>query len=218
MGLLLLMMTFGGLGLAFLLFVISLIRKKTWLTNFVLGGVVIWFAFYGIFLVGTSLLSEEKTLTLNEPKNYCGFYLDCHMHTAVSGVRKTKTIGDKTAKGEFYIVKVKVFSDAKGAKLGLHSVYAKILDANGNEFERDAKAEEKLGKQMPFDKRITPEESFEKEIVFDLPNDAENPRLDIQEGSGIERAFEAVLIGDEDSIWHKRKYFELRTEKQIAGN
>ena len=107
MGVLLMLMTICGLIVAAVLFVIALYTGKAWLAKFVFGGVAVWFGFYFAMPIGVSLFSKEKTLALNEPKEFCGFYLDCHMHTAVNGVRTAKTIGSKTAKGEFHIVTVK---------------------------------------------------------------------------------------------------------------
>ncbi len=104
MGLLMMMATIGGLGLAFVLLIISLWTKNFWLTKFVLGAVAIWLVIYAVALIGVSLLSKEKILGLNEPKAFCGFYIDCHMHTAVTDVRKTKTIGNRT---ELFIRRMK---------------------------------------------------------------------------------------------------------------
>lgn len=217
MGVLLMLMSIGGLIAAGVLLVVSFLTNKAWLRNFVLGGVAVWFVFYAVMLVSASLKSNERTLALNEPKEFCGFYLDCHMHTAVSGVRKTKTIGDKTANGEFYVVKVKVFSNAKRATLGLVTVDAHVVDVNRRVYDRDMQAEAELGDQPPFDQQILPVESFEKEIVFDLPADAQYPRLDIKTGYLPERVIETFLIGDEDSIFHKRSYFKLEEQNQVAG-
>jgi hypothetical protein len=217
MGVLLLLMTIGGLFVAAILMIVAFWRKIYWLKTFVLGGVVVWFSFYAVIFFASSIFSEEKTLSLNEPKEFCGFYFDCHLHTTVTDVRRTKTIGDKTANGEFYIVKVKVFSDAKRATLGLLMVDAKVSDEQKREFTRDLQAETNLGKQPSFEKRIAPTENFEKEIVFDLPTDAKNPRLDIREGYGIDHAIEAILVGDEDSLLHKRNYFKLEQQSQTAG-
>ena len=197
------LMTIGGLIVAMVLLTGALFTKKTWLTKFTLGGVAVWFVFYVVMLFGFSFASAEKTLAMNEPKEYCGFYLDCHMHTSVKGVRTTKTIGGKTANGEFQIFKVEVFSDAVKATLGLITVDAHVVDASNREYSRDTEAEAQLPPQPDFEKQIGPEESFEKEIVFDLPVDVKEPRLDLREGYGIDRAIEAVLIGDEDSIFHK---------------
>ncbi len=215
MGVLLIAMTIGGLFLAAFLLVIALITRKAWLRNFVLGGVAIWFIFYVVMLIGASLFSTEKTLALNEPKAFCGFYLDCHLHTAVTGVRTTTTLGDRTAKGMFHVVKVEVFSDAVQAKLGLTTLDANVVDGRSAHYHRDLEAEAKLPPQPEFEKLIGPKERFEKEIVFDLPADIRNPRLDLREGFGIDHVIETVLVGDEDSILHKRNYFKL-TEQNVA--
>jgi len=217
MGAILLLMTIGGSIIAAILLAISIVKSKSWLRNFVFGGVAVWYGFYLIVFALSSVFSEEKTLALNEPKAFCGFYLDCHMQTAVADVRKTKTLGDRQANGEFYIVKVKVFSDAKRATLNLIDTQAKVVEDQRREYTRDAEAEKILGAQPAFEKPIAPDESFTKEIVFDLPADAQNPRLDLSEGYGVDRYIEAVLIGDEDSLWHKRQFFGLAEQSQVAG-
>jgi len=213
MGMLLILVTIGGLISAFILLVISLWTNKIWLRNFVVGGVAVWFIFYIAMLFGFSLLSEEKTLGFDEPKEFCGFYFDCHLHTAVSDVRKTRTIGDKTANGEFYIVKVKVSSDAKRAELGLHAPKFEVVDEQGRRYER---LENLSLPEDAFERKVPANGSFEDEIVFDLPMNAKNPRLDISEGTGIDKVIESILIGDEDSILHKRNYFKLDADR-IAG-
>jgi hypothetical protein len=113
-------------------------------------------------------------------------------------------------------VTVKVFSDAKQATLGLLSVDAHVVDAAQQTYPRDTMAESQLEPQPDFDRKISPVESFEKEIVFDLPANIENPRLDIREGYGIDHAIEAVLVDDEDSVFHRRNYFSLQAAQQTA--
>jgi hypothetical protein len=212
MGLLMMLATICGTVLVFILLIFAVWQKMNWLRNFVLGATAIWFAVYIVALLSVSLMSEERVLGLNQPKEFCGFYIDCHLHAAVTNVRKTKTLDDKTANGEFYVVTVKVSSDARRARLGLLTVDAKVFDDENCEFERDLEAESELEEQPPFERQISPTETFEKEIVFDLPTDVMNPRLDIREGYGIDHLIEAFLIGDEDSILHKRNYFNLETQ------
>jgi hypothetical protein len=215
MGILLMLMTIGGTLAALALLGISLTFKMAWLRNFVLGGITIWFVFYLIALFGASFLSKEKTLALNEPKEYCGFYFDCHMHTAVTDVQKARSIGDQTAKGEFYIVSVKVFSNAKREPLRLVDTKAAVI-AQDQKFERSLIAETALGAQPEFETQIAPAGWFIKKIVFDLPADVKEPRLDIGDGYGIDTALEAVLVDDEDSILHKRKYFDISAAGSMA--
>lgn len=209
MGVILMLMTIGGLIAAAVLLSIARISKKIWLKHFVCGGLTTWIAAYVFLFFCGSLFSVEKTLALNDSKEFCGFYFDCHLHATVSEVKKRKTLGDRTASGEFYVVKLKVFSDAKRATLNLTDLNARVVDEQNREFTREAQAEAQLGDQTPFERPISPIDSFEREIVFDLPPDAKNPRLDISEGYGIDRAIESVLIGDEDSLFHKRVFFNL---------
>lgn len=213
MGAILMAMTIGGVITAAFLLAISFWTKKAWLRNFVFGGVTIWFVSYTILLFTASFWSEEKTLNLNEPKEFCGFYLDCHMHASVTGVRRTKIIADRAANGEFYVVKVKVFSDAKRAEIGLLNPQFYVVDADGNRYRRVEADENPV---PAFDRKVPAGGSFEKEVVFDLPADVKNPRLDVAEGIGIDKAIEFVLIGDEDSVGHKRKYFMLDAQKETA--
>jgi hypothetical protein len=206
---LLMLMSIGGVLGAVVIAIIASITKKSWLLKFTLAAVAVWFSFYAVMLVGFSANSVEKDLGLNEAKSFCGFYFDCHMHTAVTAVRTAKRLGGREATGQFYIVTVKVFSDARRARLGLLTVDAHVVDGRGTVYVRDDMAEKELQPQPAFDQKVGPGESFEKEIVFDMPADAADPRLDITEGYGIDHLIEAVLIDDEDSILHKRTYFSL---------
>ena len=214
MGAILLIMTIGGLIVAAILLATSFWMKLAWLRTFVLGGVTVWFVFYAIIFLISSIYSEERTLSLNEPKEFCGFYIDCHLHTSVSDVTKTKNFGGKTASGEFYIVKIKVLSDAKQEPLGLITPNFEIIDADGNNFKRDTSLEKP---EPHWEQKIPAGGIFEKEIIFDLPIQIKNPRLDIREGYGIDHVIEAILVGDEDSFLHKRKYFKLEEQQQTAS-
>jgi hypothetical protein len=214
------LMTIGGVLFAIILMAIALIGKRTWLLKFTLSAVPVWFTFYAVMLIGFSLASQEKDLALNQPKPYCGFYLDCHMHTMVTGVRTTKTIGDQTANGIFYVADVKVFSDARNPniKLRLITPDAVVVDANGTKYSRNEQAESRLpSAAVDLGGDIHSRDTIEKEIVFDLPQGVPNPRLDIRDGYGIDHAIEAVLVDDEDSFLHKRNYFKLREQTETAG-
>jgi len=129
-------------------------------------------------------------------------------------VRTAKQIGDKTAQGVFYIVKVKIFSDAKRAAIGLHDPQLEVVDEQRRVFEPIA---DSTVSGNPFERKVPAGGSFEGEIVFDLPADIKNPRLDVAEGIGIDKVIESVLIGDEDSILHKRNCFKLEEQSQNSG-
>jgi hypothetical protein len=48
--------------------------------------------------------------------------------------------------------------------------------------------------------------------VFDLPSDIRNPSLLITEGPWMGRLIELFLIGDEDSLFHKKTRFRLEPQ------
>ena len=213
MSVLMMFSTIAGLFVAAILLIVAFWKGVDWLKKFVLGAAAIWFVFYAAMLFGFSLLSEEKTCGIDEPKKFCGFYLDCHLHSSVSGVKKTKTFGNALASGEFYVVKVKISSNAKRAVLNLTSPQFYVTDAAGKSYHP---VENPAVPRPPFDDKLKAGGSFEREIVFDLPLDIENPRLDIREGSVIERVIEKVLIGDEDSLFHQRIRFSLEQQPMRA--
>lgn len=220
MGLLMLLLTVGGLIAAAFLLIIASVGQKAWLAKFTLGAVAVWFAFYAVMLVGFSLTSTEQVLGQGEAKEYCGFYLDCHMHMVVTGVRTAKQIGDRTTKGEFQIVNVKVFSDAKNPAIDFRLLEpkARIVLPGGEKLERDLDAEKLLPRAgISLGSDIRGRETIEKEIVFDVPPSASDAKLLITEGYGIDKVIERFLIGDEDSLFHAQTFFKLQEQTNTAG-
>jgi hypothetical protein len=222
MGVLLLLMTIGGLFVAIILLITASLTRKAWLAKFTLGGVAVWLVFYAAMLLGVSLTSKEKVVVVGDTdgKAFCGFYLDCHLHTAVTGVRTAKTIGNATANGTFYIANVRVFSDARNPEINLHLIQpkARVVQTDGKKVERDLAAEALLPTaNVRLDANIDNKQSIEKEIVFDVPATATDVKLLITEGYGIDKNIEHVLVGDEDSLFHAQTFFDLREQTQTAG-
>ena len=220
MGVLLMLMTIGGLVVAAILLAFSLMTKKAWLTKFTIGGVAVWYAFYTVMLLGFSFVSTEKTLAMNEPKAFCGFYLDCHVHAVVTGVRTAKTIGDQTAKGKFYVVTLKVFSDAKNPNIAFRLLEpkARIVLPAGEKLERDTKAEGLLPTStVDLGRDIKGGQTIEKEIVFDVAEPLKGIKLLVTEGYGIDKTIEHVLIDDEDSLFHAQTFFDIAEKSEKAG-
>ena len=220
MGVILMLMTIGGLIVAGILLITSLITRKAWLTKFTVGCVAVWFVFYAVMLLGFSSASKGRVLAVGEAKEYCGFYLDCHMHSEVTSVRTAKAIGDRTARGSFYIVGVRIFSNARNPNITFRLVNpnAKVMVTDDSVIDRDLEAEALLpSAAIDLGGDIKGHQTIEKEIVFDIPDDLKNPKLDITEGYGIDNTIEAVLIDDEDSIGHGRTYFSLQPQVDTAS-
>ncbi|MEO6391594.1 MAG: hypothetical protein ABIP75_07055 [Pyrinomonadaceae bacterium] len=210
----LMLLTIVGVLGAMPLIVIASLTKRRFLLKFVAVSAGLWLLAYFGLLLFSSLNSKEKILTVNEPKELCGFYLDCHLHVAVAGVSRSKTIsgtgGIRSAAGTFYVVSVKVFNDAKRATIGLLDPRAIVVDQRGRQFVRSEAAEQALGDSSPpLNKMLGPDESLTKPVVFDLPDDVVQPMLQVNEGYQIDRWLELFLIGDENSLLHQKVKFRL---------
>jgi hypothetical protein len=213
LGILMIIGTFGLVALGAVAFVYSRLSGKSLARNLVLGIGAAWIAIYIVSLTATSLASQERLLGLNEDKQFCGFYIDCHMQIAVSRVDTTSRLAHVKARGVFYVVRLRVSSTAVRAQLSLVDPHVVIRDANGRQYERQALLEENVASQgAPYRSlttQIGPEESFLTTVVFELPADAPSPRLLVTEGIWADKLIELFLIGDEDSLLHKRTTFEL---------
>jgi hypothetical protein len=180
-------------------------------------GLLTWGTAYTALLVSTSLKSREHVLAPGEIKRFCGFYLDCHMGAGVVDVRRAATLGappnEVRAAGEFYVVTVKVTSDARRATLRLADPTATIVDRAGRVYHRSTLGERALanaiGPAIPLNYPVSGDSHFTTPVVFDLPRDVTEPKLLLTDTPGLARAVEGVLIGDEDSFLHKRTYFAL---------
>ena len=199
---------------------IALLCRKFWLAKFVAVGLTVWIVSYTALLFGFSLLSAEKVLAVNEPKSYCGFYFDCHLHTVVKKVETADHYLQHKAKGKFYGVVVKVYSDANNPDVWfhLHDPEMVIIDSQGNRFERNERVEDDLYSQPVYlGADINGDRTLEKELVFDIPVTSTGLKMEITEGHPVAKFFEYYLIGDEDSVWHKHTYFDIPEPGETAG-
>lgn len=215
----------GGLGLAMTtgmgLFAGMLTVADAWiasrrdLARKVAIGVLVWLGVYTGALLIASLSSKERVLGLNEAKAFCGFYLDCHLHASVVNVQRVKSLGpgQRAAQGVYCVVTVRISSDARRATLKPHHLAATVVDDRGNVYERSSEGEKALesalGGIVPFEQPVGPAGFYAKDLVFDLPADIRDPRLRITEGPWMGRLIELFLIGDEDSLFHRKMLFRL---------
>ena len=189
-----------------------LVIWKVRLLKYVFVAGFVWFLVYGLVLIGVSFSSQEESLSIGDNKRFCGFYLDCHMMAAVKSVERRAEYNGRRAKGEFQVVSIDVFSDARRAKLRLRSPEFLVSDENGNTYSA---IPELSTSGSEFEQRIGPPEKISGVLVFDLPKKAHRLRLDVRSSDPIDSVIESLVIGDEDSLFHKRKYFSLEPSAQI---
>ncbi|MGB0035476.1 MAG: hypothetical protein WBP79_08385 [Candidatus Acidiferrales bacterium] len=179
---------------------------------------------YGIALLGASAASREWALGAGEEKYFCE--IDCHIAYAVANVEKAKTLGiggeQKTANGNFYVVSVRTRFDERtisprrgDAPLTPGPRVVTVVDDQGHSYSIsqdgqrswEASADRHWTSMM---QPLRPGESYTTQLVFDLPRDACGLKLLItspSEPAWIGR----VIIGDEDSIFHKKVYLRLES-------
>lgn len=176
-----------------------------------------WAALYLVVLAGASLTSQETVLGLKERKAFCGFYLDCHVGISVEDVQRVARLGEGAgqvqADGVFYLITVRVSSDAVRAKLPLVNPKATLIDDAGATYGRSLDAERLLaaaeGVPVDFAQSVSAGDSYTKTLVFDVPSGVRAPTLLITEGVVLERLIELFLIGDEDSLFHRKTVFAV---------
>ncbi len=216
-GLALMLLTALGLLVAVPLFVWALRTGRRGILRGLLTFSAVWSGVYLAFLLGSSLTSAETVLGRDEEMRFCGFYLDCHLAVAVADVATAKTLGEGPnrvgADGLFYIVTVRVSSNAVAATFQLRNPGIFVVDGEGNRYARAIAAEsiwqraaERAG---PIVRPVQPGASYTFDVVFDLPEEVSHPRLRVSHGDAFERLTELFLIGDEDSLLHARTTFRL---------
>lgn len=204
LGILMILATFGLVVLATVVLVQARLRQRPAPWRVIALSGAAWTAVYVAALLGSSLTSRERQLGLNEDKKFCGFYLDCHMQVAVTRVDTARELGALKANGRFYVVTLRVSSDAVAARLGLLDPQFVLRDATGREYHRVTPAANDSLSRL-----IGPEEEFTTTVAFDVPESVPTPRLYVTEGIWADRLLEFFLIGDEDSVLHKRTSFRI---------
>jgi hypothetical protein len=207
-GVALLALTILGLVAAGIATLLAIVNRRTSVARGIALVSGAWVAAYATLLVVTSVASRERTLPLGEAKRFCGFYLDCHMGVAVERVDTASSIGgasnDVRAGGTFYIVTLRVSSDARRVPLHLEQPEFAIVDAEGFRHERSLHAEQELPTALLADleQPVRAGSSFTRTIVIDVPHGARDPRLHVTMGGLLDRVAELAVIGDEDAVLH----------------
>ena len=213
-GLLMMLLT-GALACGVALFVVAqLLRARRPPFGRVALGAGLWAMAYVGLLFGTSLTSEERVLGSGEDKRFCGFYLDCHMSVGVVSVERLDRIGPVKPEGVFHVVTLRIGSDAVRATLRLWDPRVVVEAEDGRRtFTRSDAGEAALARlhepQPPLTEEVGPGGWYTTAVVFDVPRDAQGPQLRVTDGFWAERLVELFLIGDEDSLLHRKVSWRL---------
>ena len=201
-------LVFAALGL---IATVSLLSRRLDILAKIVKISLVWAAAYLSLLIGAAGGSDEVVLEPGTRKSFCGAYVDCHLGVTVVGSWTSKDVVfdgvSWSANGKFLFVDVEVSSDAGNTPLHLRYPRATVITENGNRYERSRNVEHKfatgIGQPHSLSSSLQPNGSITKTLVFDVPEDARNPRLHTTNGGFVERLVELFLIGDEDSLFHK---------------
>lgn len=206
----------GTLGLTVLLVVATVVLlfiRRAW-AGYTLPAVAVLLGGYAAVLAFFSGASYDRTVARGDEKFYCG--MDCHIAYSVQNVERTKSIGDTSAQGEFYVITLRSHFDERtiapwrgNAPLTLDPPSLTLIDGAGHPYDiwgdgqRAWEAEH--GQPHRLGDPLRPGESYETTWVFDVPNQAQSVRL----FAGWHGFPSYVLIGDEASPRHAKTYFAL---------
>ena len=214
----------GFLGTGFLLSVLLvgallsfLARKPRLARRLALAGLAGAGAYLGV-LLAVSFTSREETLAKGDRKYFCE--IDCHLAYSLEEVSETSALGVPPqlvpAGGVFHVATVKTWFDPRtiapfrgNAPLAPSPRVVYVIDESGRRCEPSAAGqkalEESRGASAPLARPLRPGESYSTRFVFDLPEGTERPRLFLGDRQGIE----LLVIGHENSLFHKRVFFAL---------
>jgi hypothetical protein len=166
---------------------------------------------YGSVLLGASAVSREQTLGGDQEKYFCE--IDCHLAYSVVGMERaapSSGAAENAANEILYTVAVRTRFDENtisphrgDSPLAPPPRAIAIVDDQGRIYSA---LEE--GQQASLTRPLRPGESHITKLNFGLPSDARGLRLLITsptEPGWLGR----VIIGDEDSIFHKKIYLRL---------
>jgi hypothetical protein len=174
-------------------------------------------AYLGALLL-FSFTSREENLRKGDLKYFCE--IDCHLAYSLEEASRTKALGiplqTPAAGGSFYVTAVKTWFDPRtiasfrgNGPLTPNPRTVFLVDESGRRYgvsPAGQKAfEESRGPSTPLTRILRPGESYTTTFVFDLPDGVGRPRLFLGDAPGIE----TFLIGHENSLFHKKIYFDL---------
>lgn len=204
--------------LALLVLVYSLAARKFALTKIVTVAAVVIVGGYAGVAAAFSFASSERVLARGQEKHFCE--IDCHLAYSLTEINQTKTIGpaaaQATANGTFTTVTIKTRFDETttnpnrgDGELYPNSRILTLIDDQGRRYSPSAAGQRALEASgtagTPLTAALRPGQSYTTTVAFDLPAEARNATMLINEGDWITH----LVIGHENSPLHKQTRFQL---------
>ena len=173
--------------------IIKAIKHKSILTSVrllaavILTYVVLWTIFY--------FISSNKTISLGTDicfDDWCA---------TVTKIERQPAIGNERANGQFIILHIKMSNQARGIAQKPSEPRVHIIDDKGHSWTFSKQGQIAIdnlrGRQIPIDQKLELHQSLETNLVFDIPLDAKNCKVLIEEGPFITK----VLLHDDNKVF-----------------
>jgi hypothetical protein len=213
-------------GISILILLLGAARRSSRLAGIGGAGALLMVTCYLLLLCGVSFASSEKVLPVGGWKYFCE--LDCHIGYSVSGVQTVAALGpdlqQASALGQFVIVRVKVWFDERSISpsrgdgpLTPNARRIVLVDASGRSYAPSPQGEAELVRlkheETVLRRPLRPGQSFEKDLVFDVPKNVSGLRLLITEDDPET----LLIIGHENSLLHRKIYLGLESAPNITS-
>lgn len=165
---------------------------------------------YAVVLLSVSLLSPQHMLAMHQDRCFDDWCL------SVDRVVQQPTVGAPpkivTARGEFYLVTVRVSSRAKAITQRALDAQVYLLDTSSQRYDPSPAGQQALDATgqggQPLSSELVPGGSFTRTVVFDLPKGSSHLALGVTHGQFPE----LLVIGSEQSFLHKPTLIELQID------
>lgn len=213
------------LGISLLVLFYGAVRRSAFFAKLGAGAVITIAAGYLLLLSGVSLASSEQTLPPDGSKYFCE--IDCHLAYSLVSAQTAATLGPElqqtTAHGEFLVLRVKTWFDERtisahrgNGPLTPNRRAVLLLDFSGRRYEPSPEGQFALARSgnnsTAMTQPLRPGESYTTDLVFDVPKDTRGLRLLITEDDPETR----FVIGHENSLLHKKIYFDVDAASRLA--
>jgi len=208
------------LGISLLILFYGAVRRSAFFAKLGAGAAITVAAGYFLLLCGFSLASSEQTLPPEGWKYFCE--IDCHLAYSLVSAQTASALGPElqqtTARGRFFILRVKTWFDERtiSARRGNGTLTpnrrkALLVDDTGRTYEPSPDGLFALARSgnssTAMAQALRPGESYTTDLVFDVPKNARGLRLLLIEDDPETR----FVIGHENSLLHKKIYFDVET-------
>ena len=173
---------------------------------------LVWLGIYAAALMAASVTSRPQYIEAGKERCFD------EMCYSIKTLSISQTLGTEPnsfkAQGKYYVMTVQLRSDSKRSAQKPSQPDLFIVGDHGDRYSQMVNAGNEPGFPIGqpvtaaqlWDRKIQPGETVSRTVAFDLPADVRQPGLVVSEGIG---PLSAIIIGDENSLFHAKTEFLL---------